>query len=89
MGRVAGGWGIQGPHLPPTLLSVSVRPRRVGVFPDYERGEVSFYNVTERSHLFTFTDSFSGTLRPYFSPGVNAGVTNTAPLTLCPAPAQP
>ncbi|XP_059579346.1 E3 ubiquitin-protein ligase TRIM11-like [Alligator mississippiensis] len=74
---------------PSTPLPVCVRPRRVGVFLDYEAGEVSFYNVTDRSHLFTFTDTFSGTLRPYFSPGVNAGGTNAAPLTLCPVPAQP
>ncbi|XP_044856867.1 E3 ubiquitin-protein ligase TRIM39-like isoform X1 [Mauremys mutica] len=53
---------------PPTLLSVSVRPRRVGIFLDYEAGEVSFYNVTDKSHLFTFTDTFSGVLCPYFNP---------------------
>ncbi|XP_075769808.1 butyrophilin subfamily 1 member A1-like [Pelodiscus sinensis] len=72
----------------PTLLSVSARPSRVGVFLDYEAGEVSFYNVTDRSHLFTFTDTFSGTLRPFFCPGLNAGGTNAAPLTICPVPAQ-
>uniref|UniRef100_A0A8C3XLT1 Uncharacterized protein n=1 Tax=Chelydra serpentina TaxID=8475 RepID=A0A8C3XLT1_CHESE len=52
----------------PTPLPVSVRPRRVGIFLDYEAGEVSFYNVTDRSHLFTFTDTFRGKLRPYFCP---------------------
>ncbi|XP_065421104.1 E3 ubiquitin-protein ligase TRIM39-like [Chrysemys picta bellii] len=73
---------------PQTLLPVSVRPSRVGIFLDYEAGEVSFYNVTDRFHLFTFTDTFSGTLRPYFYPGVNAGGTNAAPLIICPVPAQ-
>ncbi|XP_065421106.1 E3 ubiquitin-protein ligase TRIM39-like isoform X2 [Chrysemys picta bellii] len=72
----------------PTPLPVSVRPSRVGIFLDYEAGEVSFYNVTDRSHLFTFTGTFSGTLRPYFSPCLNAGGTNAAPLIICPVPAQ-
>ncbi|XP_053899573.1 E3 ubiquitin-protein ligase TRIM39-like [Malaclemys terrapin pileata] len=73
---------------PPTTLPVSVRPSRVGVFLDYGAGEVSFYNVTDRSHLFTFTDTFSGTLRPCFYPGYSAGGTNAAPLIICPVPAQ-
>ncbi|XP_053904320.1 butyrophilin subfamily 1 member A1-like [Malaclemys terrapin pileata] len=69
-------------------ISVSVQPSRVGIFLDYEAGEVSFYNVTDRSHLFTFTGTFSGTLRPYFYPGHKAGGTNVAPLIICPVLAQ-
>uniref|UniRef100_A0A8C3HSC3 E3 ubiquitin-protein ligase TRIM39-like n=1 Tax=Chrysemys picta bellii TaxID=8478 RepID=A0A8C3HSC3_CHRPI len=48
---------------PSTLLPVSVRPSRVGIFLDYEAGEVSFYNVTNKSHLLTIADTFSGITR--------------------------
>ncbi|XP_074873160.1 butyrophilin subfamily 1 member A1-like isoform X1 [Carettochelys insculpta] len=74
---------------PLTPLPVSTRPGRVGIFLDYEAGEVSFYNVTDGSHLFTFTDTFSGPLRPFFCPGLNTGGTNAAPLIICPVPVQP
>ncbi|XP_074873125.1 butyrophilin subfamily 1 member A1-like isoform X2 [Carettochelys insculpta] len=74
--------------LPPTPLPRGARPSRVGVFLDHEAGEVSFYNVTDRSHLFTFTDTFSGPLRPYFYTGYKEGDRNAAPLVICPVPAQ-
>ncbi|CAM5146726.1 unnamed protein product [Natator depressus] len=72
---------------PLTRLPVSVRPGQVGVFLDYEAGEVSFYNVTDQSHLFTFTGTFSGMLRPYFSPCLNEGGKNADPLIIRPVPA--
>nr|XP_032637912.1 erythroid membrane-associated protein-like [Chelonoidis abingdonii] len=71
---------------PLTPLPVRVRPSRVGIFLDYEAGEISFYNVTDRSHLFTFTDTFSEMLRPYFSPCLNEGGKNADPLIICPVP---
>ncbi|XP_039360182.1 E3 ubiquitin-protein ligase TRIM39-like [Mauremys reevesii] len=73
---------------PAAPLHVGIRPCQVGIFLDYKAGEVSFYNVTDRSHLFTFTDTFSGTVRPFFSPCANAGGKNAAPLILCSVPAQ-
>lgn len=54
------------------------RPRRIGVFLDYEAGEVSFYNVTDGSCIYSFSQVLSGVLRPYFF------VCDEAPLILPP-----
>ncbi|XP_067393868.1 E3 ubiquitin-protein ligase TRIM39-like isoform X2 [Emydura macquarii macquarii] len=67
---------------PVTSLHLSVRPRRVGIFLDYEAGEITFYNVTDRDHIYTFTDHFSGTLRPLFFPGASTRGKNAEPLVI-------
>ncbi|NXU53248.1 A33 protein, partial [Turnix velox] len=37
---------------PVSSLSMSVRPWHIGIFLDYETGEVSFYNVNNRSPIY-------------------------------------
>uniref|UniRef100_A0A8C3SGT4 Uncharacterized protein n=1 Tax=Chelydra serpentina TaxID=8475 RepID=A0A8C3SGT4_CHESE len=54
---------------PLTELMLRVKPQQIGILLDYEAGEVSFYNVTGSSHIYTFSDTFSEPLRPYFYPG--------------------
>ncbi|XP_063042588.1 E3 ubiquitin-protein ligase TRIM58 isoform X3 [Engraulis encrasicolus] len=51
---------------PPLLLALPNRLKRVGVYVDYEEGQVSFYDVQAQSHLHTFLDSFQETLYPFF-----------------------
>ncbi|XP_077006120.1 erythroid membrane-associated protein [Tamandua tetradactyla] len=68
---------------PQTSFRLKESPQCVGVFLDYEAGVISFYNVTGKSHIFTFTHSFSGPLRPFFEPCLHDGGKNTAPLIIC------
>ncbi|KAM8791292.1 erythroid membrane-associated protein [Rhynchonycteris naso] len=68
---------------PQTSFRLKNPPRCVGVFLDYEAGIISFYNVTDKSHIFTFTHTFTGPLRPFFEPCLHDGGKNTAPLVIC------
>ncbi|XP_029950156.1 nuclear factor 7, brain-like isoform X2 [Salarias fasciatus] len=69
---------------PSTSLSVSARPSRVGIFVDCDKGLVSFYNVEARVLIFSYTDSFSDTIHPFFSPCTNKSGRNEAPLIIRP-----
>ncbi|XP_014012680.1 E3 ubiquitin-protein ligase TRIM58 isoform X3 [Salmo salar] len=39
----------------------------VGIYLDYEEGQVSFYDVEKRSHIYTFSDTFKGGVVPVFA----------------------
>ncbi|GCB70819.1 hypothetical protein scyTo_0010861 [Scyliorhinus torazame] len=53
---------------PRTILKLdSVVLRRLGVYLDYEEGQVSFYNAISMAHIYTFTEKFTEAVYPYFS----------------------
>ncbi|XP_045073308.1 E3 ubiquitin-protein ligase TRIM39-like [Coregonus clupeaformis] len=52
---------------PSVPLSLREKPQKVGVFVDYEEGQVSFYNVEARSHIYSFAGyTFTEKLYPLF-----------------------
>ena len=66
-----------------TPLSPARPPARVGVYLDYERGEVAFYDAGDMSHLFTFTGAaFTEPVFPYFNPWPVVNGRNREPLTI-------
>ncbi|XP_043940416.1 zinc-binding protein A33-like [Protopterus annectens] len=67
---------------PPTPLSIRGRPTRIGVYIDYDAGQISFYNAHSMEHLHTFVGLFSEKLFPYLCPGNNDGGKNSEPLKM-------
>ncbi|XP_062391703.1 E3 ubiquitin-protein ligase TRIM39 [Sardina pilchardus] len=53
---------------PETLLPQELVPTRVGIYLDYDEGQISFYNAETRSHLYTFKGVFREKLYPLFAP---------------------
>ncbi|MBN3295697.1 A33 protein, partial [Amia calva] len=70
---------------PSVCLPLSLKPWKLGVYVDYEEGQVSFYNVEAKSHIYSFKGyKFSGKLFPYFCPCNSDDGKNAAPLILSP-----
>uniref|UniRef100_H9Z4A3 RING-type E3 ubiquitin transferase n=1 Tax=Macaca mulatta TaxID=9544 RepID=H9Z4A3_MACMU len=66
---------------PDRILPLKESLCRVGVFLHYEAGDVSFYNMRDRSHIYTCPRSaFSVPVRPFFRIG-----SDDSPIFICPA----
>nr|KAF6347569.1 hypothetical protein mPipKuh1_018058 [Pipistrellus kuhlii] len=62
----------------PVTLVLKEMPRGIGIYLDYELGQVSFYSLNDMSHIHSFRDTFSEVLKPYFYIGCDP-----KPLTVC------
>ncbi|XP_053170177.1 E3 ubiquitin-protein ligase TRIM39-like [Scomber japonicus] len=70
---------------PRVFLSLKSKPQKVGVFVDYEKGLVSFYDVDSATLIYSFTGcKFTEKLYPFFGPCTNDGGTNSATLIISP-----
>lgn len=64
-------------------LPVMKKPTRVGVFVDYEKGVVSFYDADTATLIYSFTGcAFNEKIFPFFSPGPSDDGMNDTPLIL-------
>nr|XP_020495753.1 butyrophilin subfamily 1 member A1-like [Labrus bergylta] len=64
--RLERGTDLKALTVPSNSLSQSLVPRKVGVYLDYEQGQLSFYDVEKRSHLYTYNEKFTEVLYPLF-----------------------
>ncbi|XP_068442952.1 E3 ubiquitin-protein ligase TRIM39-like [Clinocottus analis] len=65
-------------------LNLKDKLQKVGIFVDYDKGKVSFFDVNSKVHIYSFTGSdFREKLYPYFSFQSNK---DGAPLIITPVP---
>ncbi|XP_072291088.1 E3 ubiquitin-protein ligase TRIM39-like [Eucyclogobius newberryi] len=68
---------------PSVPLSLKSPPQKVGVFVDYDKGLVSFYDADSEDLIYSFTGCcFKEKLFPFLNPCLNIVGINSAPLVL-------
>ncbi|KAG9335912.1 hypothetical protein JZ751_003569 [Albula glossodonta] len=64
---------------PFTPLSVKGNPKTIRVQLDWDKGEVSFYDPRDNTHIHTFTHTFTQRVFPYFAHGYIFGPLSIQP----------
>uniref|UniRef100_A0A673TTP1 Uncharacterized protein n=1 Tax=Suricata suricatta TaxID=37032 RepID=A0A673TTP1_SURSU len=73
-------WALTSPEM---QLTIKEHPTRVCIFLECDDGLISFYNMTDKSHIHTFSQgSFNGSLQPFF----RLWLGYSKSLTICPVP---
>ncbi|XP_066433072.1 nuclear factor 7, brain-like isoform X1 [Eleutherodactylus coqui] len=65
---------------PSKTLILNAKPKKIGVYIDYEGGQISFYNADDMSAIYTFNATFTEKLYPYLSPFLHDSGLNAQPL---------
>ncbi|XP_007575763.1 tripartite motif-containing protein 35-like [Poecilia formosa] len=78
-------WHVDGKYtngFPGQTVTVNKSLQRIRVQLDYDRGEVSFYDSEEKSHIYTYSHTFTEKLFPYFCVGKSADA-KTSEIKIC------
>ncbi|KAM9305232.1 nuclear factor 7, brain-like [Gastrophryne carolinensis] len=67
---------------PSKTLTLANKPKKIGVYVDYEGGQISFYNADDMTAIYTFTATFTEKLFPYLSPFLHESGRNSDALRL-------
>uniref|UniRef100_UPI00398EC6AB zinc-binding protein A33-like n=1 Tax=Pristiophorus japonicus TaxID=55135 RepID=UPI00398EC6AB len=68
----------------PWRTDLSISPNIIRVYLDYKGGKVSFYNLENMALLYTFTDTFTEKLYPYFCPYLVLDANNLSVMKIYP-----
>ncbi|XP_043915153.1 butyrophilin subfamily 2 member A1-like [Protopterus annectens] len=68
-------------HSPDAEVSLNTNCETIGIYLDYEKGLVSFYNVGDHNKMGSFVKTFKEKIYPFFSPGLFDG--DEQPLKVC------
>ncbi|XP_007472531.1 E3 ubiquitin-protein ligase TRIM69 isoform X3 [Monodelphis domestica] len=68
--------------VPSFSMVLKCKLNRVGIYLDYDGGQVSFYNAEELCHIYTFSSTFTEKIFPYFCPCLNDSGDNLEPLSI-------
>ncbi|XP_028677259.2 E3 ubiquitin-protein ligase TRIM39-like isoform X1 [Erpetoichthys calabaricus] len=68
---------------PSMSLPRRLKAQKIGLFLDYDQGQVSFYNVEGKSHIFTFSDVFTEKVYPFFGTASYQNGKNAGPMAIC------
>ncbi|XP_071210484.1 E3 ubiquitin-protein ligase TRIM39-like isoform X2 [Salvelinus alpinus] len=58
--------GLKALTVPAVDIKIPEHLKKIGVYLDIEEGQLSFYDVVARSHIYTFNDTFSEQVYPVF-----------------------
>lgn len=64
--RLERGTELKALTVPFTALPPNLIPRKVGIYLDYDRGQLSFYDVEKHVHIYTYNESFNEKMFPLF-----------------------